>query len=146
ERSRIHLAQFGSEKVLQSPVRHQFLSVCVGMFSGGFRDKKILGQPFAQHFKRLFGRVRELEQLDVFGRDGACVHEDTKVEDTVPVFRPIDYNGDFLRELLCLRQGQNLKHLVESSKAARKNNQCLRQIGKPQLSHEEVMKLEVKRR
>ncbi len=49
----------------------------------------------------------------------------------------------FLRQLLRLYQRQDLEKLVHRSESARKDHQRLRQIGEPELAHEEVMEFEV---
>ena len=52
----------------------------------------------------------------------------------------------FLRQLLGLRQRQDLQHFVQRSEAARKHHQRLGEIREPELAHEEVVKLEAQLR
>src|SRR6185503_5547394 len=53
-----------------------------------------------------------------------------------------DY-ADLLRQLVGLYERQHLEQLVERAEAAGKNHQRLRQVGEPELAHEEVVELEV---
>src|SRR6185295_4616304 len=55
----------------------------------------------------------------------------------------VNDDQDLLGQLLCLREGKNLEKLVHGSKAARKNHQSLCQVREPELTHEEVVKLEI---
>jgi hypothetical protein len=66
-----------------------------------------------------------------------------QVDDALPVARSVDEHGDLLGQLLGLRQGQQLEHLVQRAEAAGKDHQRLGQIGEPELAHEEVVELEV---
>ena len=66
-----------------------------------------------------------------------------EVEDLVPVLAAVEDHEQLLRELLRLRQRQDLEHLVERAEAAGKNHQRLGQVGEPELAHEEVVELEV---
>src|SRR5665811_2041785 len=93
--------------------------------------------------KRFLGRVGPVKQLQVLGGDGTRVHQRLEIDYPVPVVLAIDHDANALGQLLGLHQGQQLEQLVEGAKPSRKNDQRLRQVGEPQLAHEEVVELEV---
>ena len=59
---------------------------------------------------------------------------------------PYSTIDDLLGQLLGLRQRQHFHQLVHGAEAARKNHQRLRQVGEPELAHEEVVELEAQLR
>ena len=66
-----------------------------------------------------------------------------EVDDLRPVFLAVDHNTYVLGELLGLGEGEELEHLVEGAEAAGEDNQGLSKVGEPELTHEEVVELEV---
>src|SRR4051794_25820252 len=103
----------------------------------------ILRQVFFQTIESFLRSVHDIEELQVVGRDHARIYQRLEVDDLVPVIGAIQQHDHFLRQLLGLRQGQNFEQLVERTKSAGEDHQRLRQVGKPQLTHEEVVELEV---
>ena len=87
-------------------------------------------------------RARRLQVAQIVGRDHAPLGHRRDVHDLVPVVRAIEHDRELLRQLLGLRQRQDLVHLVERPEAAREHHQRLGQVGEPQLPHEEVVELE----
>src|SRR3954447_9965444 len=71
-------------------------------------------------------------------------NERIEIDDFFPELRAIENNQDFTFQLLGLSEGQDFGQFVQSSKSAGKDHERLRQIRKPELPHEEVMKLERK--
>src|SRR5215468_5113951 len=65
------------------------------------------------------------------------------MQDFIPVLLAVDDDENLLCELLRLREGEDLKQLVERAEAAGKNDQRFGEIREPVLAHEEVVKLEV---
>src|SRR5271154_1062819 len=106
----------------------------------------IPGQSVFQEFETLFGRIAHPEQVKIWRRDYSGVNHGFKVDDFFPIRAAIDNDHNFLGQLLRLRQGENLEEFVEGAKSAGKNHQSLGQVGEPELTHEEVMKLKVERR
>src|SRR4029453_11578262 len=60
-----------------------------------------------------------------------------------PVSRAVQDDEQLLGKLPRLREGKNLEHLVQRSEPTRKDNERLREVREPELSHEEIVKLEV---
>src|SRR5277367_471609 len=105
----------------------------------------ILGKSVPQELEPFLRRVHELEQLQVLGGNRPRIHHRLEVQHLAPVFLPIDRNQNLLRELLRLRQRQNLKKFIQCPKSTRENHQSLREIRKPELAHKEIMEFEIKR-
>ena len=78
--------------------------------------------------------------------DGAGIDHGVEVDEALPVLTAVNHHQNLLGQLLGLGQGQNFKKLVQSAEAAGKDHQGLGQIGEPELAHEEVMELKIKRR
>src|SRR5688572_12120198 len=91
----------------------------------------------------LLRAVSPLHQTEIDARDRAPVLERLELQDLIPILRPVKNDLDLLGKLLGLHQGENLEELVERTEAARKNDQRLGQIRKPEFAHEEVMELEM---
>ena len=105
----------------------------------------VFGEAIAEEGEGVFGTVDELEQVEVFGRDRAGVDKGLEVHDTVPVFAAVDDDQNFLGELVSLGEGEDLEEFVDGAEAAGKNHQGFGEIGEPELTHEEIMELEVER-
>src|SRR5277367_1294414 len=118
----------------------------VGIGAGAFGLEVVAGEVVAEEGEGFVWSVGNLEELAVARRDGALVNKNIHVQNLVPVGRTVEKNGHFLGELVGLREGKGLEHLVESTEAAGKNDKRLGQVGKPVLTHEKVVKLEVERR
>ncbi len=65
------------------------------------------------------------------------------VQDPVPVLPPINQDQVAPLQLPGLQQREHLPQFVHGAEAARKNDQGFGKLGEPQLTHEEVMKLEI---
>ena len=105
----------------------------------------VLGQAVAKEVKGLFRSVGELKQLEVLGRNGSRIHQGVEIENLLPVVGTVNQDGDLLGQFVGLGQGEDLEHFIERAEAAGEHHQRLRQIGKPQFAHEEVVELEVER-
>src|SRR3954454_13714628 len=105
----------------------------------------VLGQAVAQEFKGFFRIIYDLDQVEILGRHCAGVHEGLEVDDLVPVLAAVDDDQDFLRELFGLREREDLEKFVHGTEAAGKDDESFGEIRKPELTHEEVMKLEIER-
>src|SRR6202022_1303326 len=70
----------------------------------GLFAQVVLGQAIAQNFEAFFRRIYELDQIEIFGGDCACIHEGLEVDDTVPVLAAVDDDQDFLGQLVGLSQ------------------------------------------
>src|SRR4029453_16344139 len=66
-----------------------------------------------------------------------------EIEHGGPGLGAVQHHVDFLRQLVGLRQRENLEQLVAGSKSAGKNHECFGKVRKPELAHEEVVELEV---
>src|ERR1700689_760222 len=106
----------------------------------------VSGQSVFQEFETLFWRIAHPEQVKIWRRDHSGVNHGFEVDDLFPVRAAIDNYHNLLGQLLRLRKGENLEEFVERAKSAGKNHQGLGQIGEPEFTHEEVMKLEIERR
>ena len=73
---------------------------------------------------------------------GAVAHERREIEDLVPEGGTVQQHRDRAVELARLREGEDLEQFVEGAEAAREHHQRPRQMRKPQLAHEEVVKFE----
>src|SRR5208337_1799215 len=69
-----------------------------------------------------------------------------EIDDLLPVLAAIHDDDNFLRQLLRLGEGDNLKEFVERTETSGKNHQPFGQVREPELAHEKVMELEVERR
>src|SRR3954471_199902 len=103
-------------------------------------------EPVAQEFKCVLWCVGELEQFRILRSHSPSVDERLEVDYPVPVFAPVYHDQNFLRQLVGLRQRQDLEKLIHGAEAAREDHESLRKIGEPELAHEEVVKLKVQRR
>ena len=90
-----------------------------------------------------FRRIRARQKVDVLFRNRTPLDQRLHAQNRVPVFAAVEKNLNLLGELLGLHQRENLEHLVERSEAAGENHECLCQVRKPELAHEEIVKLEV---
>src|SRR6202011_1877540 len=106
----------------------------------------VLRQTVAQELECIFGAVDNFELVEVFRCNRAGVNERLEVEDAIPVFAAVNDDQNFFRQLVGLRQRQDFKKFVHGSEAAGKDNEGLGQIGEPEFTHEEVVKLKVQRR
>src|SRR5258708_24509708 len=105
--------------------------------------KMVPGKAVAQKFEGVFGSIYDLEQAKVLLRNRARVHECLKVNNAVPVFTSINDDEYFLRQLVGLRESQDFEEFVHSAEAAGKDHQALGKIGKPKLTHKEIVKLKI---
>src|SRR5579885_1754938 len=103
----------------------------------------IFRQSIAKKFESILRSIGELEKLDVLWRDRARVDESLEIDHAVPVFAAIDNDQYFLGQLVGLRERENFEEFVHCAEAARENYQPLRQIREPELTHEEIVELEI---
>src|SRR5579862_320325 len=73
--------------------------------------------------------------------DHSVPHQRIEVDDLFPELRAIKHDENFLSQLLRLGEGEHFHHFVHRAEAAWKHHQRLRQIGEPELAHEEVMEI-----
>src|SRR5262249_48000896 len=99
-----------------------------------------------QYVERGLWVVRILEQIQILWGDHVMLHQRVEVDDLFPILRTVEHGRHLFRQLLGLRQGEDLHHLVERAEAARKDHQRFRQIGEPELAHEKVVELEAQLR
>src|SRR5665213_3866824 len=97
----------------------------------------------AQLAERLIRRVGVMEQVFVFLGNRAPLGHRVEVDSLLPVLAAVQNDGDLLRQLVCLRERQDLEHLVQRAEPAGKNHERLREICEPELAHEKIMELEV---
>jgi hypothetical protein len=114
-------------------------------FFFGRAAEVVFGEAVAEESEGVFGRVDELEQVQIVGGDGAGVDEGLEVHDAVPVFAAVDDDQNFLGKLVGLREGEDFEKFVDGAEAAGKNHQRFGEIGEPEFAHEEIMELEVER-
>src|SRR5580704_13607826 len=105
----------------------------------------VFGEAVAKKGEGVFGSIDELEQVEVFGRDGTGVDEGLEVHDAVPVFAAVNDDKDFFREFVGLGEGEDFEELVDGAEAPGKNNQGFGEVGEPELAHEEIMEFEIER-
>src|SRR5271169_1467983 len=105
----------------------------------------VFSQAFAEEGEGVFRSVDELEQVKVFGRDGAGVDEGLEVHDAVPVFTAVDYYENFFGKLVGLGEGEDLEKFVDGAEASGKNYEGFGEVGEPEFTHEEIVELEVER-
>src|SRR6516162_2584854 len=84
-----------------------------------------------------------MEQLEVAWADRAIFHQRVELDHLAPVFGAEKHDRHVLACLARLNQRQDLKQLVECAIAAREQHDRLREIDKPELAHEEVMKIKM---
>src|SRR5580704_1670139 len=114
-------------------------------FFFGLAAEVVFGEAVAEEGEGVFGGVDELEQVQVFGGDGASVYEGLEVHDAVPVFAAVDYYENFLGQFIGLREGEDFEEFVDGAEAAGKNHQRFGEVGEPEFTHEEIVELEVER-
>src|SRR6202042_2491737 len=128
------LGNIWTKDLLRRGTRRRRDLICLGVaIDVEARFEMVLDEFLLQQVKRLFGRIDELEEIAVLPRDSSLLGQQVEVDDLLPVAGAIDEDGDLLGQLLGLRQGQQLEHLVERAETAREDNQRLRQVGKPVL-------------
>ena len=88
-------------------------------------------------------RIGVAEQIQVLLGDRAPLRHRLEVEHLVPVLAAVEDDADLLRQLVGLREREDLEQLVAGAEAAGKDHQRLRQVREPELAHEEVVELEV---
>src|SRR5580704_6528921 len=91
---------------------------------------------------RLIGVI---EQAEILGVDHAVFDEGVKIDDLLPVARAVKNDRYRAVEFTRLGQCQDLGQLIQGSEAAGKDDECAREVRKPELAHEEVMKFERQR-
>src|SRR5262245_48093900 len=91
---------------------------------------------------RIFDGIRLIEYLQVVCVDGAPTDQSIKVENFIPIWSAEQHNRHCFTRLLRLNQCQHFEELVHCAKAARKDNQGLRKIDKPEFAHEEIVEVE----
>src|SRR5438477_392339 len=81
-------------------------------------------------------------------RSGRCsdcwrniTNQRLEVDDLAPILRSIQYHWDSARQFFGLRQRQGLHEFIQGAKPAGKDHQRAGEVGKPQLSHEEIPKV-----
>ena len=84
-----------------------------------FQLHRIGHQPGFQYFEGGLRIVGVLEQIQVFGRDHAVLHQRVEIDDLLPVLRAVQHDRHLLGQLLGLRQGEHFHHLVHGAEAAR---------------------------
>src|SRR5437660_9739365 len=115
-------------------------------FFPGYAAEMVLREAIAQVLESFFWRIDHLKQFQVVGRDGAGVDHGLKIDKIFPVLAPVNDNENLLCKLIGLGEGKDFEKLVECAEPSGKNYQCLGQVSEPELSHEEVMELEIQRR
>src|SRR5579872_1843601 len=109
------------------------------------RPEMIARQAVAQEFESLFRRIHNLEEIQIFLRDGSRIYHQLEVDQPVPVLASVDHHKDLLGQLLCLCQGKDLEKFVERPETTWENDECFRQISEPELPHEEIVEFEIQR-
>src|SRR6185312_8734969 len=128
------------------------LRICFGNLRHGFgcfwplRSQVIIFQAVAQELEAFFGRIYHAEQIEVRRRDGSGIDHRVEVDETFPVLAAVNHHQNFFSQLLGLSQSEDFKQLVQRAKATGEDYQCLGQVCEPELPHEKIVKLEIKRR
>src|SRR5215831_17689498 len=86
----------------------------------------------------LVHRIGAVEDLHVLGVDGPVADQRLEIDDLVPVAGAEEDDRQVLLHLARLPQRQYLEQLVERAEAARKDDERLREVGEPELAHEEI--------
>src|SRR5512146_2607766 len=84
-----------------------------------------------------------MEEMNVVGRDGTSVGQSFQVQDLLPIGLAVDQDGNLFRKLFGLSQSEDFKQFVQGSESAGKNDERLREISEPELTHEEVVELKI---
>src|SRR5579859_5905783 len=84
-----------------------------------------------------------MEQVYILGADRPIVHQSIEVNDLIPEFLTVQDNWDVFLHSACLHKGQDFEQFVQRAEAAGKQHRRFRQISKPELAHEEVVKVDV---
>src|SRR6516164_1932232 len=84
-----------------------------------------------------------MEEIEVAWADRAILNERAEIDHLIPVFGAKEHDRHALACLARLYQGQDLKQLVERAIAAREQHDRFGEVDKPELTHEEVMEVEV---
>src|SRR5579863_1032122 len=106
----------------------------------------VFGQSLAQEFESIFRRVDNLQQVEIGLGYSAGVDKGLEVEDAIPVLAAVDHHQNLLGQFVGLSERENLEQLVHGAEASRENHQTFCQVGKPELPHKEIVKLEVQGR
>src|SRR5579872_2101843 len=67
-----------------------------------FWAQVVFDQAFAQELETFFRVIHDLEEFEVFGRDGGAVDHGLEVDQLFPIFAAVDHYQDFLCQLLRL--------------------------------------------
>src|SRR5579872_6758844 len=95
-----------------------------------------------QVFESLLGTVADLEEIEILGADRSPAHESVEIEEIAPELLPVENNRERAADFPSLDEGQDLEKFVHRAEAAGEDYQSARQIGEPELAHEEVVELE----
>src|SRR3989338_10673330 len=98
----------------------------------------------AQLLERLGRCVRTLQEIDILIRNRAPFGHRLERQHLIPEVTAVQDDGDLLRELVGLREREDLEELVARAEPPGKNDERLRQVREPELPHEEVVELELK--
>src|ERR1700722_767742 len=109
---------------------------------GLLRLQEIPSQLLLQDTERSFGIVGVLKQIQIIPIDGPVFLQRFEIQYLAPEFCAVQHDYNLAFEFLRLSQRQNLEQLVHGSESTRENNQCFRQVRKPEFAHEEVVELE----
>src|SRR4051812_15699563 len=96
-------------------------------------------QSFLEHAKGAIDIVGELEQMQVFWRNGPMPDQRLEIDHLFPEIRTVEHDDDFLIQLAGLDEGKDFHEFIERAVAARKNHHRLREISEPEFPHEEVV-------
>ena len=101
-------------------------------------------------FKCCEGGIRRIAERQALHRSSFPIASQVtcrrKFNTSVPVVGPVEDHQQLPRELLRLRQREELEQLVERAEAAREDHQRLGEIREPELPHEEVVEVEAQAR
>ena len=86
--------------------------------------------------------VGELQHLKFAFVDGAGIHHGLLVQDLIPIFSAVDKDDVVLGELVGLHEREHFHEFVESAESARENYQGFGNLREPEVTHEEVVKVE----
>src|SRR6516165_6081761 len=106
---------------------------------GRFWLEVLRDEVIAQLLERVARRLGIMQQIEVLFRDRAPFGHRLESQHLIPVLPAVENHANLLGELVGLDKRQNLEQLVARPEAARENDQRLREVGEPELSHEEIV-------
>src|SRR3954471_24194587 len=82
--------------------------------------------------------IDKLKQSQVCLVNDSMTHQSLEVDDFPPIGGTEEEDGDPARQLLRLRECQELQNLIQGAEPAGKRDECPSQMREPELAHEKI--------